>query len=404
MSRFIWVYHITVIRLIQHKFSLLGLIGFDISFKMGLLYLYIGFVFDLLTSLVIATHSHIKIANGLHHTLKVYNYKFKSYSHPILENIISYFSDYNLTVNFRNKISNRGLFIAKVEKQIGSLYSFPFMYGRSVILLPETFDETELRDRILFAHEYSHCISHDLMITLENSIIALSIMILCLGVISMFFTSVGWVLYVSIFVSVLSIISTKLSFQTKIETEANADSIAYAKYAGSPNYYKVQETILLLFKNRLNSLIATRCKLYTMKFFSELNQLYELITIFDDTFRPKITQCIKEKYNVSHPVMTKAYRCKLKVISWYLQSPGINIIGRQRLAIEKPLLILFPLIFVLYINWGLIIIPEVSKLVQLNYIYVLIVMTILLVLAIFPIKIVNKNIWKKREKILDIGI
>lgn len=77
-----------------------------------------------------------------------------------------------------NKQGNKRIIVIRANKLFGQFKSFAFYNASSFIFVPKTFYPQSVKDRILLAHEFAHCISHDLMLTFKKQFYCSAIILL----------------------------------------------------------------------------------------------------------------------------------------------------------------------------------------------------------------------------------
>lgn len=92
-------------------------------------------------------------------SLYTHGEKTEEVNNILTENILSYFK--STYFNIKKRLEDKTFFVIKCPYLYGCLKSFPDSY-ESVILVPDTFDESYPRDIVLLSHEYSHCMLHNL--------------------------------------------------------------------------------------------------------------------------------------------------------------------------------------------------------------------------------------------------
>lgn len=63
-----------------------------------------------------------------------------------------------------NRQGDKRTIVIRANKLFGQFKSFAFYNASSFIFVPKTFYPQSVKDRILLAHEFAHCVSHDLML------------------------------------------------------------------------------------------------------------------------------------------------------------------------------------------------------------------------------------------------
>ena len=67
-----------------------------------------------------------------------------------------------------DKYGRKQVIVVRVDQLFGQFKSFVSYCSISVIFVPRTFYPQSVKDRILLAHEFAHCVSHDLMLVLSK--------------------------------------------------------------------------------------------------------------------------------------------------------------------------------------------------------------------------------------------
>lgn len=67
-----------------------------------------------------------------------------------------------------NRYGEKRTIIIRVNKLLKQFKSFAFYNASSVVFVPKTFYPQSVKDKILLAHEFAHCVSHDLMLVFKK--------------------------------------------------------------------------------------------------------------------------------------------------------------------------------------------------------------------------------------------
>lgn len=67
-----------------------------------------------------------------------------------------------------NRQGDKRTIVIRANKLFGQFKSFAFYNASSFIFVPKTFYPQSMKDRILLAHEFAHCVSHDLMLAFKR--------------------------------------------------------------------------------------------------------------------------------------------------------------------------------------------------------------------------------------------
>lgn len=120
----------------------------------------------------------------------------------IIEKIYNELKKYQL-YQWGNKKGGKKIVVLKSNVLMGQFIGVPLYNDTSIIIVPCTFYPQHYSDRARLAHEFSHCVSHDLMITLrlifKTTIFLYPLVaILCNGIniISLFTTLAALVLFI----------------------------------------------------------------------------------------------------------------------------------------------------------------------------------------------------------------
>lgn len=205
-----------------------------------------------------------------------------------LQNIKSYFANYqNDSINKRMGIGEKQYIIV----QVSNLYSYishSFTAGYSVIIIPETFDETEKRDIALLAHEYIHAAFHNTNKTLNVELLFVAITVLLIGI-PLFVTSLNvffftWILLFFCF----TLFYIKTSLHGIREIEANLFGLRYIEDTFGER--DLEQVSLKLLKMRQQEFLNDdKRKNFTNKLFSsDLNQIKYLVIFTSLEERKKI--------------------------------------------------------------------------------------------------------------------
>lgn len=74
--------------------------------------------------------------------------------------------------------------VVRVNRVFGRFISVAFYNSTSVIFVPKTFYPKSIKDRVLLAHEFAHCVSHDLMLMFREQLYISTILFAAIVVIS----------------------------------------------------------------------------------------------------------------------------------------------------------------------------------------------------------------------------
>lgn len=410
MNIFIWKYQTFIFRCIEHKFSLLGIAIIILSVRYAITIMWIGLIVDLIIALSIATYVHNKNTSILENTLSNSNCELTSYTTELIDKISDYYNNTNYTFSFRSKIAPRQFAIGISKNFMGGLYSFPFLSGSSIILLPCTFDDEDLRDQALLAHEFSHCISHDMLQTIKYNQYIFSMLFIILALYYVFIipnmifcaTLLGFALMIYYI--------ARYSFLTNIETEANADSLKYIyDNYGDTMVNKISYKFLNI---RLRQLCHNCSQMHKVQYYSELNQIYELISILDAETRERVSKSVDKLYTETNMVYKEIfYKNKkrdndklkllstLRVIKRYLKLPGNNVINRQRLALTPLYMILFPIAVSLLVIGYASVFKTIEPYLNGCYFKLSVFFTALGIFSFIILNKYNRTLWNKRKNI-----
>lgn len=265
-----------ITRLLQYRLCIISIPLLVCNFSVGIKFLIIAFLLDVtlgvLSSVIIFYKGIQKLERDKEVLLSPCNMNFNN---ELTSDIEQFFKDTNYTYNFRNKQTERIFSYIKCGNSslIGTCLSYPFIAGHNIILVPHSFDSSNIRDKALLAHEFAHVVSHDLN---EVSNINIYIYSLCLFIFSIIYSVSFSIIWPSIVIAGVCIFYCFVTHYNSLglrEMEANLASLSFIENKYGKEYMK--EVALKLLKLRQVIFINTT-NIGVLNYFSEYNQIYYL--------------------------------------------------------------------------------------------------------------------------------
>lgn len=171
--------------------------------------------------------SQLKALNGAVEEFKGQGANWEIIEDDIIEEIDAEMRKYQL-FRWGNRRGSKQTVVVRVDKLFPSFKSFALYNEVSVIFVPKTFYPQFVKDRILLAHEFAHCVSHDLMLVFKKqfycSAIVLPLFILSSDV------SVWIKLSAILFASVLALLQSWPIAYNEIEANNHALEVMNTLY------------------------------------------------------------------------------------------------------------------------------------------------------------------------------
>lgn len=119
-----------------------------------------------------------------------------------------------------NRHGEKRMIVVRVNKLFGQFKSFAFYNESSVVFVPKTFYPQSVKDRVLLAHEFAHCVSHDLMLAFRKQFYCSAIILLGLVLVS------DALVWMKISAILLSVVLSLLQFWPVVYNEIEANNHA----------------------------------------------------------------------------------------------------------------------------------------------------------------------------------
>lgn len=388
-----------VIWCLQYRFTILTLPSLLYDIKVGLVIVFLAFLLDLLTVTGTFLLTFDKGNKSIERDKSLFESdSLEEFSDSLTQDIENYFKGANATYNYRNRLADREFMFVKCPDLIGSCLSYPFIAGPTIILVPSTFDSTFPRDKALLAHEFMHCIAHDLNVTLHTNMRLFCYLFLVISIIISCLYSIIWPTILGIVYLSYTLFLTHFSLLGNMEQEANLIGLRYVEDRFGTK--EMQEAATTMIKMRQIQFLD-KVQHLGPTYISEYNQIHFLSYFVSSEEKQVLAQRLKKKAkknieNESESMKKRKFtHTKILNLAKIYDSPyiyesthGVNMYAFSSGYIFFTIIIVpFALYFsTLLYNW---IFPALT----LN---AFLVIGILLIFIFILIKIINKRLWNKR--------
>lgn len=237
-----------------------------------------------------------------------------SFNDDLTSDIERFFKETNFTYNFRNKQAERIFSYIKCGNSslMGTCLSYPFIAGHNIILVPQSFDSSDIRDKALLAHEFAHAVSHDLNEVSNINIYIYSIFIFLFSIIYSVSFSIIWPLIMMMGLCIYYCFITHYNSVGLREEEANLAALRFieSKYGKE---YMAEVALKLLKLRQLIFINATNKRI--VNFFSEYNQIYYLSQfISQSNIKILINKLIVDEERIRHDNNISTFKRKCQIV------------------------------------------------------------------------------------------
>lgn len=238
-----------------------------------------------------------------------------------------------------NRNGGKRTAVIRLNRMLGQFKSYTLYNAISVIFVPKSFDSKKLTNRTILAHEFAHCVSHDLLLVLKKQFhYSASILVLLV-----LFSSISiWIKIITVILAVLLvIIQVWPTAYSEIEANNKALEVIKTLY-GQDAMTESAKCLLELRQTTLNK-IRRQPDISVLSYAIEDLQIEFLRRAVDKN--ELIDQISPMNYWISFMnfalFTSSAYACydliQGVVISWYVMIgvPIILLIGKIKLIISN---------------------------------------------------------------------
>ena len=151
-----------------------------------------------------------------------------------------------------NKNGEKRTIVIRLDRLFGQFKSFTLYNATSVIFVPKTFYLEDVKDRTMLIHEFSHCISHDLLLVFKKHFYYSAVILVLL----ILFSSLS--LWLKIFSVVLAIVIALLQVWPVVYNEIEANNHALEVINTLHGAKAMSESAEYLLKIRKQTLIKIK--------------------------------------------------------------------------------------------------------------------------------------------------
>lgn len=154
-----------------------------------------------------------------------------------------------------NKKGMKQTIVIRVNTLLGHYKCFPIYNGTSVVFVPKTFYPQAIKDKVLLAHEFAHCVSHDLMLVFRKQFYCSAIVLLLIVLVAD--VSIGIKIAAILLSGMLSLLQCWPLVYNEITANNHALEVIYRLY-GKNEMLESAKYLLKVRTETLNKYINSR--------------------------------------------------------------------------------------------------------------------------------------------------
>lgn len=297
-----------VTRCLQCRFTIISIPSLFYDIKVGLVIVFIAFLLDILTDTGTFLLTFYKGIKSIEKDKSLFESEsLEIFTDSLTQDIEDYFKSANATYNHRNRLADREFLFVRCPELMGSCLSYPFIAGPTIILVPSTFDSTYPRDKALLAHEFMHCVAHDLNVTLHTNMRLFSFLFFAVAITVSCVYSVIWPTILGVLYLCYTLFITYFSLLGNMEQEANLIGLRYVE--DRFGIKEMQDAAVMMIKMRQIQFID-KVQRVGQTYISEYNQIHFLSYFVPIEEKQKLAQRLikKAKKNAENETISKKER------------------------------------------------------------------------------------------------